>query len=104
MGVIKTSKDQALLVTDSTKAQAKGRPKGKEHKTTDLKPKENQNTYEGASGFNKKKRFEKKKISLLYERFSSRRLMHVGAPTFKVLSFGNSAVFVEACKRSCDEK
>ena len=28
----------------------------------------------------------------------------VGAPTFKVLSFGNSAVFVEACKRSCDTK
>ena len=30
MGVIHTSKDQALLVTDSTKAQDKGRPKGKE--------------------------------------------------------------------------
>ena len=29
MGVIQTSRDQALLVTSSTKAQAKGRPKGK---------------------------------------------------------------------------
>ena len=51
MGVIQSSKDQALLVTDSTKAQAKGRPKGKE-------PKENhKTTSEGASGSKKKKKF-----------------------------------------------
>ena len=28
----------------------------------------------------------------------------VGAPTFKVLGFGNSVVFLKACKRSCDAK
>ena len=53
MGVIQTSKDQALLVADSTEVQAKGRPKGKE-------PKENQNTSEGASG-SKKRRSSKRK-------------------------------------------
>ena len=58
--VIKTSKEQALLVTDSNKAQAKGKYKGKEHKTTDLKPKENDKTFEGASDSKKKKKFEKK--------------------------------------------
>ena len=41
MGVIKTSKDQSLLVTDSNKAQDKGKSKGKEHKANDSKPKEN---------------------------------------------------------------
>ena len=61
MGVIQTSKDQAILVTDSTKVQSKGRPKGKEPKVADSKPKENQETSEGASGFKKKKKFEKKK-------------------------------------------
>ena len=61
MGVIQTSKNQALLVTDSTKAQAKGRPKGKESKAADSKPKENQKTSEGALGSKKKKKFEKKK-------------------------------------------
>ena len=61
MGFIQTSKDQALLVTDSTKVQAKGISKGKEHRTTNSKPKENQNISEGATGSNKKKGFEKKK-------------------------------------------
>ena len=32
MGVIKTSKGQYLIVIDSTKAKAKGRPKGKDPK------------------------------------------------------------------------
>ena len=59
MGVIKTSKDQALLVTDSSKAQDKGNSKKKEPKTTDSKPKQNQQTLEGASN-SKKKKFEKK--------------------------------------------
>ena len=39
MGAIKTSKDQALLVIDSTKAQDKGKSKGKEPKAADSKPK-----------------------------------------------------------------
>ena len=60
MGVIKTSKYQSFLVTDSTKAQAKGKSKGKEPKAVDSKPKENQKTSEGARGFKKKKKFEKK--------------------------------------------
>ena len=60
MGVIKTSKYQALLVTHSTKAQAKGRDKGKKHKTIDSNPKDNHKTSEGASGSKKKKKFKKK--------------------------------------------
>ena len=42
MGVMKTSKDQALLVFDSSKAQAKGNSKNKEPKAVHLKPKQNQ--------------------------------------------------------------
>ena len=60
MGVLRTSKNQAILVTDSTKEQDKGRPKGKEPKAYDLNPNENQNTSEGDSGSKKKKFFEKK--------------------------------------------
>ena len=60
MGVIQTSKNQALLVIDSTKVQAKGKSEGKEPKAADSKPKENQKTYEGASGCKNKKKFEKK--------------------------------------------
>ena len=60
MGVIKTSKYQALLVTDSNKEQAKGKSKGKEHKTTDSNAKENQKNYEGDSGSKKKKKLKKK--------------------------------------------
>ena len=41
--------------------QAKGRPKGKEPKAVDSKPKENQKTSEGALGSNNKKRFKEKK-------------------------------------------
>ena len=41
MGVINTSKYQALLVTESTKVQAKGKSKGKDPKASDSKPKEN---------------------------------------------------------------
>ena len=44
---------------DSTNAQDKGRHKGKEHKAFDSNPKENQNTYEGASGSKKKKNIDK---------------------------------------------
>ena len=59
MGVLQTSKNQALLMSDSTNAQAKGKHKGKEPKASDSKPKENQEYFEGASGSNKKKKFEK---------------------------------------------
>ena len=60
MGFIKTSKDQDLLVIDSNKAQTKWNSKGKGHKTTDSKPKENQKTSKGSSGSKKKTKFEKK--------------------------------------------
>ena len=60
MGVIKTSKYQSLLVSYSTKAQAKGKYKGKEPKSDDLKPKDNQKTTKGASGSKNNKKFEKK--------------------------------------------
>ena len=59
MGVIQTSKDQALLVTDSSKVQAKGKSKKKEPKAADSKPKSNQQASEGAFS-SKKKKFEKK--------------------------------------------
>ena len=48
MGVIKTSKDQDLQVTDSSKAQEKGKSKKKDPKAADSKPKQNQQTSEGA--------------------------------------------------------
>ena len=71
MGVIKASKDQALLVIDSTKASDKGKYKGKELKTANLKPKENQKTSEGASVSKKKKKFEKKKCPYCIRGFHS---------------------------------
>ena len=60
MGVIQTSKYQALLVTDSYKVQAKGKSKKKDPKAADSKPKQNQQTSEGAFSSKKKKKFEKK--------------------------------------------
>ena len=42
MGIIKTSKDQALLVTDFSKVKSKGKSKKKEPKEADLRPKQNQ--------------------------------------------------------------
>ena len=59
MGVIKTSKDQALLVSDSSKAQEKGKSKKKEPKAADLKPKQNQQASERAFD-SKKNKFGKK--------------------------------------------
>ena len=56
MGVIQTSKDQALVVTDSTKVKYKGISKGKKPKEDDSNPKENQKTSEEASSSNKKKK------------------------------------------------
>ena len=60
MRVIKTSKDQAPLVTDSSKAQAKGKSKKKELKVADSNPKQNQQTSEGASSSKQKKKFKNK--------------------------------------------
>ena len=61
MGVIQTSKNQALLLANSNNAQERWKHKGKETKNTDLKPKENQQSSGGASGSKKKKKFEKTK-------------------------------------------
>ena len=55
MGVIHTSKNQALLVIESNNAQSRGKNKGKETKKTDLNPKENRQYFDGASGSRKKK-------------------------------------------------
>ena len=60
MAVLQNSKNQALLVTDSTKAQDEGRPKGKDPKISYSKPKENHKTSEGASSSEKNKNFENK--------------------------------------------
>ena len=54
MGVIQTSKNQALLVTDSNNVQERGKHKGKETKIIDSKPKDNQISSDGASGAKKK--------------------------------------------------
>ena len=59
MGVIQTSKNQALLMTGLNNAQERGKHKGKETKTIDLKPRENLISSDGASGSNKKKKFKK---------------------------------------------
>ena len=47
MGVIKTSKDQDILVSDSSKVQAKGKSKKKEPKVADLNPKKNSKLLKG---------------------------------------------------------
>ena len=41
MGLFQSSKNQALLMSDSNNAQDKGKHKGKDPKATDSKPKEN---------------------------------------------------------------
>ena len=61
MGVLQTSKNQALMMLDSTNAQSKGNHKGKEPEVSDSNPKLNQKSFEGASGSKKKKKFEKTK-------------------------------------------
>ena len=57
VGVLKTSKNQSLLMSDSTNVQDKGKHKGKEPKASDSNPKKNQNSFEGALGSKKKKKF-----------------------------------------------
>ena len=59
MGVHQTSKNQALLVIDSTNVESKGKHKGKEPKASDSKPKESHRYFEGALGFERKKKLKK---------------------------------------------
>ena len=73
MGVIHTSKNQALLVTDSNNVQAREKHKGKETKSTDSKPKENQISSDGASGSKKKKKFKKTKCPYCMRGFHPER-------------------------------
>ena len=54
MGVIQTSKNQALLVKDLNNVQERGKNKGTETKNIDSKPKEKQKHSDGASGSKKK--------------------------------------------------
>ena len=61
MGVLQTSKNQALLMSNSTNAQAKGKLKEKEPKASDSKPKESQNYSERGFSAKIKKKFEKTK-------------------------------------------
>ena len=50
MGVLQISKNLALLAGDSSNAQARGKPNGKESKNNDSNPKKNQQSSGGASG------------------------------------------------------
>ena len=50
MRVIQTSKNQALLMSDSNNVQARGNHKGKDPKSIDLNPKVNHRYFDGASG------------------------------------------------------
>ena len=59
MGVIQTSKNQALFVGDSNNAHERGKHKGKETKNIDSKPKDNKISFDLALGSKKKKKFEK---------------------------------------------
>ena len=63
MGVIQTSKNQALFVGDLKNLHARGKHKGKDTKNTNLKPKENQISSNGALGSNKKKKLENTKFT-----------------------------------------
>ena len=55
MGVMQTSNNQALLVTDSNNAQARGKHKGKDPKATNSRPQENHRYFDGDSGSIKEK-------------------------------------------------
>ena len=73
MGVIQTSKNQALLMTDSNDAQERGKHKWKESKTTVSNPKENQRYSDGASVSNKKNKFDKAKCPYYMRGFHPER-------------------------------
>ena len=53
VGVIQSSKNQELLITDSNNAQERRKHKGKDPKAIDSNPKENQRSSNGASSSNK---------------------------------------------------
>ena len=55
MGVLQNSKNQSLLMSDSTNAQDKGKHKGKDPKASYSKPKESQKSSEGDSGSKREK-------------------------------------------------
>ena len=59
MGVLRTSKNLALLVTNSNNTQEIGKHKGKDPKATVSNPKENQKSSNGALHSKKKKKFKK---------------------------------------------
>ena len=61
MGVLQNSKNQDILMSNSSNAQATGKHKGKDPKAFDSKPKESHNYFEGALGSKKKKTFENTK-------------------------------------------
>ena len=54
MGVIQTSKDQALLVTNSSKEKAKGKSKKKDPKVADSNPKQNQKLSKGPAALKRR--------------------------------------------------
>ena len=61
MGILNSSKNQALLARDSVSAQDKGEKKGKDNTSVDSNSKEKHNPSDGASGSNNNKnmKFEK---------------------------------------------
>ena len=61
MGVLQTSKKQALMMSDSTNVKAKGKKNGKGPKASYLNPKESKNYSKGDLGSTIKKTFEKTK-------------------------------------------
>ena len=82
MGVLQNSKNQALLISDSSNVQAKWEHKGKEPKASDMgkepkasdsKPKEIQNYFEGDSGSKRKKKFENTKYPYCMRGFHPER-------------------------------
>ena len=72
MGLLQTSKNQDLLMSYSTNMQAKGKHEGKDPKSSDSKPKDNQTSFEGASGSKKKKKFEKTRCPYCTRGFHSK--------------------------------
>ena len=65
MGVLKSSKNQDLLVGDSKNVQEKWKKRGKEKKSTDSKPKDKHNPSDGASRSKKNKTKSLKKLNAL---------------------------------------
>ena len=66
MGVLKDSKNQALLFGDSKNVQSKGKKREKEKTNIDLNLKEELNPSDGASGSMKKKEKSLKKVKSCY--------------------------------------